>query len=164
MITREQAEAMTRKEIESLAIQRLSHNGFDTFIIKDINRAQTEELNAFTFWGSKSINYVTYPDYVNNIEGLDNYVKYVKKQQSEKLLNVNDLYCLKDYRDFKKKIDFLVNIFCQVFESASIFGDKLDKNVYKYKYFTRYYKNAEDAATIKKHHDRLYELYDEEDV
>lgn len=161
MITREQAEAMTRKEIKSISLKQLSHNGFDTFIIKDINRAQKEEFNAFTFWGSKFIDYVTYPDYVNNIEGFDNYVEYVKKQQREKLLNVQDLYSVKDYQDFRKKLDFLLNIFTQVFESKSIFSGEINKAYYKYKYFTKYYKNLEDANVIKKHHDRLYELYDE---
>lgn len=162
MITREQAaEAMTRKEIESISLKQLSHNGFDTFIIKDINHAQKEEFNAFTFWGSKFIDYVTYPDYVNNIEGFDDYVEYVKKQQREKLLNVQDLYSVKDYQDFRKKIDFLLNIFTQVFESKSIFSGEINKAYYKYKYFTKYYKNLEDANVIKKYHDQLYELYDE---
>lgn len=161
MITREQAEAMTRKEIESISLKKLSHNGFDTFIIKDINRAQKEEFNAFTFWGSKFIDYVTYPDYVNNIEGFENYVDYVKKQQCEKLLNVDDLNSVKDYQDFRKKLDFLLNIFTQVFESKSIFSGEINKAYYKYKYFTKYYKNLEDANVIKKHHDRLYQLYNE---
>lgn len=161
MITRTQAEAMNRQQIEAIAIKRLDHNGFTTFIIKDINSANNEELNAFTFWGTKAINYVTYPDYVNNIKDLDSYVAYVKKQQREKLLNVQDLYSVKDYQDFRKKLDFLLNIFTQVFESKSIFSGEINKAYYKYKYFTKYYKNLEDANVIKKYHDQLYELYDE---
>ena len=161
MITRTQAEAMNRNEIESISIKRLDHNGFTTFIIKDVNSGNFEELNAFTFWGTKAIKYVTYPDYVNNIKDLNSYIKYVKNQQREKLLNVQDLYSVTDYNDYRKKIDFLLNIFTQVFESASIFGDAFNKNYFKYKYFTKYYKNLEDAETIKKHHERLHSLYNE---
>lgn len=159
MMTRAQAEAMTRQEAENNALSVLNHNGFTTFIIKDLNSAG-EELNALTFWGLMKIDYITYPDYVNRIEGLEAYIQYVKKQQEIKLLSFDDLNSVKDYDDYRKKIDFIYNIMPQLFASQSIFSDQPSKG-YKFKFFTRLYKNIQDAETVKKWRDRIENLYQE---
>lgn len=159
MMTRAQAEAMTRQEAENNALSVLNHNGFTTIIIKDLNSVG-EELNALTFWGLMKIDYITYPDYVNNIKGLEAYIEYVKKQQEIKLLSISDLYSVKDYDDYRKKIDFIYNIMPQLFKSQSVFSDKPSKG-YKFKFFTRLYKNMEDALTVKSHRDRIEDLYQE---
>ena len=159
MMTRVQAEAMTRQGAENNALSVLNHNGFTTFIIKDLNSAG-EELNALTFWCLMKIDYITYPDYVNNIEGLEAYIQYVKKQQENKLLSFDDLNSVKDYEDYRKKIDFIYNIMPQLFASQSIFSDQPSKG-YKFKFFTRLYKNIEDAETVKKWRDKIEDLYQE---
>ena len=139
MLKRFEAEAMNRSEIEAIAITRLDHKGFTTFIIEDDN-GTFKELNAFTFWGINKIDYVTYPDYVNNIKGIEAYKRYVKRQQDIKLLSFDDLKTLKNYDDFRNKIDFIYNIMPQLFESQSIYSDKPSKG-YKFKFFSRLYKN-----------------------
>ena len=159
MITRQKAEAMTREEAKNIALSVLEHNGFITFIIEDDNGTMTE-LNALTFYGSKKIDYVTYPDYVNRIEGLESYIDYVKRQQAIKLLSFEDLSSISDYDDYRKKIDFIYNIMPQLFESQSVFSDKPSKG-YKFKFFTRLYKNIEDAETVKKYRDQLENLYND---
>ena len=159
MMTRVQAEAMTRQGAENNALSVLNHNGFTTFIIKDLNSAG-EDLNALTFWCLMKIDYITYPDYVNNIEGLEAYIQYVKKQQENKLLSFDDLNSVKDYEDYRKKIDFIYNIMPQLFASQSIFSDQPSKG-YKFKFFTRLYKNIEDAETVKKWRDKIEDLYQE---
>lgn len=159
MLKRSEAEAMSRQEAESVAIRALNHNGFTTFIFEDDN-GSFKELNALTFYGSKKIDYVTYPDYVNRIEGLEAYTEYVKKQQSIKLLSVNNLSSVSNYDDYRKKIDFIYNIMPQLCDSQSIFDSGANKD-YKFKFFTRLYKNIKDAETVKKYRDALENLYQE---
>ena len=159
MLKRFEAEALTRKEIEKIAITKLDHNGFTTYIIQDDNGSFLE-LNAFTFWGLFKVDYVTYPDYVNNIKGIEAYKRYVKKMQETKLLSFKDLEEVKNYDDYRKKIDFIYNIMPQMFLSQSIYSTEANKG-YKFKFFSRYYKNLEDAETVKKWRDRIEDLYQE---
>lgn len=159
MLKRSEAEAMNREQIESLCITKLEHNGFTTFIFEDDNGTMTE-LNALTFYGSKKIDYVTYPDYVNRIEGLEAYIDYVKRQQAIKLLSFEDLNSVSNYDDYRKKIDFIYNIMPQLYDSQSIFDSGANKG-YKFKFFTRLYKNIKDAEKVKKYRDNLENLYQE---
>ena len=48
----------------------------------------------------------------------------------------------------------------QLFESQSIYSDKPSKG-YKFKFFSRLYKNLEDAEVVKKYRDQLEDLYEE---
>ena len=159
MIKRFEAEAMNREQIEALSITSLEHNGFTTFIFEDDN-GTFKELNAMTFYGSRKIDYVTYPDYVNRIKGLEAYKAYVKKQQEIKLLSFEDLSSVSNYDDYRKKIDFIYNIMPQLYDSQSIFDSGVNKG-YKFKFFTRYYRFMQDGETVRKYRDALEELYQE---
>ena len=119
MIKRFEAEAMNREQIEALSITSLEHNGFTTFIFEDDN-GTFKELNAMTFYGSRKIDYVTYPDYVNRIEGLEAYKAYVKKQQEIKLLSFEDLSSVLNYDDYRKRLILFITS-CRSFMTVKAF-------------------------------------------
>lgn len=149
MLTRNEANAMNERAIKNIALETINHKGYTSYIYKCFN-GSFEELNCSTFYDGISIDCVAYPDYVERIEGLENYVEYVKRILNKKCFNVEDLKTINDYQDYKNKFDFLLNIYCQTIEAKSMYKPDVDTKVYKYRFSIYLFKYESDIENFKK--------------
>lgn len=158
MKTRNEIEKMTESQIKEIALYTINQNNFTSYIVEAYN-GTFNELTCNTYYNSKYIDYITYPDYVHNIKGLEAYIKYVKKQLSEKTFNDAELTIIKSYKDFRNKIDYIINIMPQKFESISIYNINANNTNYKYKAVSNLFKYEQDAIKICESYENLKELY-----
>lgn len=162
-LTRNQAEQLTLQQAREIKLAEIEYQGFIAIIFEDYNTA-FKEMNCNIYYGDKRIDYITYPDYVVNIKNnLGAYTRYVKKQLKIKTYSIKQLKSIKNYIDFRNKLDFVFNILPQLFDGVSVFSMKPgDDKKYPYKaILTHRFKNESDAKYVQNLHDYLYKLYDE---
>ncbi len=161
LIKRNEFERLTEEQSKEIALATISKNGFNAYIGKCDN-GTFEELNCNIYFNGKYIDYITYPDYVNNIKGLENYIDYVNRQMDLKTYADDDLKDFKDYDDFRNKTDYIWNIMTQKYDCVSLYDDRvktLDTNIYKYKCFMKLWRNLDEAQYCKDIYENLKKLY-----
>lgn len=169
MLTRQQAEKLSEEEAKKIALAVIQHKDVNSYIIKDLN-ASGEEINCLHYYQGKRLKYITYPAYVYNIKTVEEYIERVKSALSYKVLWGDELLQdIDDYFDYKKKLDFLWNIFPQYFDYISDFkGEDLppDEKEYKYHALFKRFKNENVAKTLIAMYNKLtcdYEKKQQED-
>ena len=161
LLTRNELERMNETDAKKIALATLSLNGFNSYICKCFN-GTFEELNCNTYYNGKYIDYITYPDYVHNIEGLENYIEYCKKQLETKTFTDEALKSFTDYNDYNNKIDYIWNIMTQKYDCISLYDDRCNEvstDVYKYKCFMKIWRNKDELLFCKNAYLNLKELY-----
>lgn len=155
MISRyELEEKMNEFQINEIALEKISHKGFNSYIVKD-NNGNFEELNCITFYNGEKIKYVCNIDYVANVKGLVNYIEYCKKELNKKLFTKEDVKTISNYTDYRNKVDFVCNRYYQVLGGKTIYSDNVDIKKYKYKYSIFLFDKEENLNEFIKTYDLL---------
>ena len=163
MYKRNEVKKMSEKQVQEIALKHISYCGFDCYIVED-NNGTFDEYNLFTFFRGKPIEYVAHPDYVVNVpHKLEDYVTWVEKHLKSKLYDDSDLFTFNTYREFDERRDFIVNIYCQEFDSHSYFEEGLTEEMTKNWYFApmRWFVDKEGFETYKGARVQMYKKYKE---
>lgn len=164
MKTRNEVENMTRKEAAANALYNFkTKNLINSYIIECFN-GSFNELYCISFFNDKKINYLVYPDYVENKKGLDQYKEHCINKLNNKIFTIEELKTIENYQDYEEKRSFIWNIMCQFYDTISLYDEKvneIDTNIFHYKCFMKLWSSLEDLRFVKSLYLNLETLYTE---